>query len=380
MNAVLITGHYLHSKRRAGFHHLADALVESGWRVVFLTSALSWLSCLRRDERLTRRLRGEMNRLVPAGDRLASFVWFSRWHPANLRLALLNRWSYPRFARYGDLLPPAACELVEAADLVVFESTPGLLLYDRCRRIRPAARYVYRVSDDLRMLRNHPAVIDCEERIAGEFDLVSTPSEFLHRRFAHLPRARLMHHGIHKALFDADCPDPYPRDGRVRCVYVGASHFDFDFLERASAAMPEAAFHVIGPIRPLPRRANVIGYGEMAFAETVPYVKHADVGLATRCYAPGAESLTDSLKVIQYTYCRLPIVAPEFLRCARPNVVYYAPGRTETMVAAIRAARAVDRAGIDRSGIRSWREMATELAGANATSAPRGQVAAPRRA
>lgn len=363
MRALLVTGHTLHSSRRAGFHHIAAALHQDGWQVVFLTAGLSWLSVLRRDARLTRPVRRQANRLIKSPDGPASFVWFSRWHPANLRVGLLNRWSYRLFARYGELLPPAARELVADADLVIFESTPGLLLFDRCRAIQPAARTVYRVSDDLRMLRNHPAVIACEERIAAEFDLVSTPSEFLHRRFAKLPRARLMHHGIHKELFDADCSNPYPRDGRVHCVYVGASHFDFDFVARASAALPEAAFHIIGPIRPLPRRANVISYGELPFAETIPYLKHADLGLATRSYAPGAESLTDSLKIIQYTYCRLPIVAPEFLRCPRSHVYYYAPGRCETMVSAVRAALGHDRATIDRSGIRSWRELARDLAG-----------------
>ncbi len=52
---VLITGHYWNSKRKAGFHWLADAFLRQGWEVVFFTAPpapLSLLSVIRRDYRL----------------------------------------------------------------------------------------------------------------------------------------------------------------------------------------------------------------------------------------------------------------------------------------------------------------------------------------
>ena len=33
--AVLVTGHYWESRRKAGFHWIADALLRDGWEVLF---------------------------------------------------------------------------------------------------------------------------------------------------------------------------------------------------------------------------------------------------------------------------------------------------------------------------------------------------------
>jgi 2-beta-glucuronyltransferase len=137
----------------------------------------------------------------------------------------------------------------------------------------------------------------------------------------------------------------------------------------------DAAFHIIGPIPGLPKRPNVFAYGELPFERTVPYLIHADAGLQTLAYRPGAECFTDSLKIIQYTYCRLPIIAPDFLRCARPNMFYYQPGDDQSISKALREAFAFDRNAINTNGIRSWDELADLLAGApvhQPASAPSG--------
>ena len=386
MQVLLVSGHYLHSKRQAGFHFLADAYWRRGATTIFLTTGLSWLSVLRRDYRLAYPVRAEANRLRWARERLGSYVWFTRWHPANLRLALLNRLTRGLFTRYGELPLGEAEALVRDTDLMIFESTPGLLLFERFKRLNPRARCVYRVSDDLGLLRNHPVVREAEQRFAPRFDLISTPCEYIHRRFQHLPQAALHYHGLAKDLFDRDYPNPYCGGGEVNLLFVGGSYCDVDFIERASRRFPNWAFHVIGPIAHLPRRDNVIAYGEMPFVDTIGYVKHADVGLQTRSYTPGAESLTDSLKTIQYTYCRLPIVAPEFLRTpkslspnpcgtgfqpvdseglgigSKPNRFYYRPGDTESIRQALTDALAFDRRRIDTSDIRTWDELATCLA------------------
>jgi 2-beta-glucuronyltransferase len=360
---VLVSWHYFESKRQAGFHWLADAWWRAGWEVVFFTAALSRLSRLRRDPRLAYLPGDPPNRLRWVRPRLASFVWFTAWHPANLRLGLLNRLSRPLFRRYGSLDLGEVEPLVASADLVVLESSPGLLLFERFRRLAPKARFVYRVSDDLRLLKNHPVVIEAEDRLAGEFDLVSVPSGRLFERFRHLPAAGLHHHGLRKEAFDQPRDAPYEEGWDAHAVFTGNAHFDHEFLGIASAAFPRWGFHVIGPIDDLPARPNVFAYGELPFAATVPFLQHADVGLHTLAYAPGAESFTDSLKVIQYTYCRLPVVAPEFLRCDRPNLCYYQPGDAESIRRALAAARAFDRSSIRTDGVRTWDELAGVLAG-----------------
>ncbi len=360
---VLISGHHLRSPRRAGFHWLAEAYVRLGWEVLFVTASISRLSRLRRDRRLVCLSPGEVGRLRVERPGLWSFVWYTAWHPANLRLGLLNRLTAGLFSRYGELPLGEAEPWVRQADLVIFESTPGMMLLPRVRRLNPRARCVYRVSDDMRVLRNHPAVLDAEERLAGAFDLISVPSRALLERFGRLPNAALHHHGIAREVFDRPHEDPYGPGPRPRCLFVGNAMFDRDFLDRASTRMPDWAFHIIGPITGLPRRGNVVVHGEIPFAETVPFLLHADIGLHTLAYSPGAECFTDSLKVLQYTWCRLPIVAPEFLCCGREHMFYYRPGDSGGIVAALRSAAAFDRTRIDRRGIRSWEELAATLAG-----------------
>lgn len=362
---VLVSGHYLGSKRKAGFHWLADAYHRNGADVFFMTTGLSWLSYLRRDYRLSYPVRREANRCVQVGDRLTSYAWFTPWHPANLRADLLNRLTHSTFARYGDLPLGPAEEAIRRADLVIVESTPGLLLTERIRAINGRARLVYRVSDDLHRLRCHPVVIEAEPRLAGLFDRVSVPCEYIRRRLSNFSQVRLHHHALDKRAFDSPLPNPYaaqPADVECNCVFVGNAQFDCEFLERAARMFPAWRFHIIGPIAGVPRPSNVTAYGELPFAETVPYVAHADIGLQTLRHTPGSESFTDSLKVIQYTYCRLPIVAPEFLRCGRTNMHFYRPGDDASIRAALEDARATDRGRIDRSGILSWDELAQTLA------------------
>ena len=360
---VLVTGHYWYSKRRAGFHWLADAFQRLGWEVLFFTASLSWLSYLRRDHRLSYpNLWRERNRFSAAAAGLFSFVWFTPYHPANLRSGFLNKLSKPLFARYGDLPLGEAEEWIRSADLVVFESTPGLLLFRQFKRLNPGARFVYRVSDDLRLLKNHPLVLEMEEAVLPEFNLVSVPSAYMYKLFQDkTPRLRLHSHAIRKDLFDRDYPNPYLGLPGPHLVFVGVSYFDYDFLERASRTFSDAQFHIIGPLRVQIKRPNVRFYGERPFLETIPYIKFADVGLANRTYTPGAESLSDSLKIIQYTYARLPIVAPEFLRSSRHNVISYRPGEEESIKRAIQKALEMDRSSISVSDIFSWEELAQRL-------------------
>ena len=66
-------------------------------------------------------------------------------------------------------------------------------------------------------------------------------------------------------------------------------------------------------------------------------------------------------KIIQYTYCRLPILAPSFLRSPRPNVVLYNPGDRASIGSALEEARRFDRGRVDTAGVRSWDDLADQL-------------------
>lgn len=363
---VLISEHYFESRRRAGFHWLAEAFWQSGWEVIFMTNYVSWLNLIKKNPRLPgpllRQAAREGGRMKWVRERLASYVWFTPWHPANLGPATLNRLLTPLHRLWGRLPLGEIRRYLPDANLMIFESTPGLVLFERFKRLNPAGRFVYRVSDDLRLLKRHPVILEAEQRFAPQFDLVSTPSEYIYRKFAHLPSAGLHYHGLNKDVFNQPCPDPYA-PGATNAVFVGNAHFDHDFLERASRLFPDWHFAIIGPLGTLLQRPNITTYGELPFAETIPYIKYADVGLHTLAYSPGAESFTDSLKVHQYTYCHLPVVAPDFLKTSRRNLFYYTPGSDASIQTALQDSLAFDRVSFSPPEMRSWNDLAEILAG-----------------
>lgn len=360
---VLLTWHYYNSKRRAGFHWLADALCKEGWEVIFFTLPVSWLSIVKSDRRMYHFPLRDRNKVVWIKERLGSYVWFTSWHPIHLGSQLLNRAIRPIYKMYSKHSLGPIIDYLPETDLFIFECGHALMLFERFKQINPSARYVYRVSDDQRLLYHHPIILETEERIAAKFNLISTPSAFLYNRFEHLPNSALQYHGLDKDVFDRQYPNPYKPD-TINFVFVGNSHLDIDFVARAARLFPQYLFHIIGPLQDVPQANNVVQYGEMRFMETVPYLKYADAGLQTRAYTSGAESLTDSLKVLQYTYCQLPIIVPEFLHNPRRNnFFYYRPGNDDSIYSAVSEALRCDRTQIVRSDIGSWRELALKLIG-----------------
>ena len=356
---TFITGHYYPSPRRAGFHNLADAAHRQGCKVNFVTVGFSLLSYLRRDYRTKiAGLRANLNRPLEIKPGFISYVHFTPWHPHNLVLPGLNRLTRPLMDRYGEgglglLLP-----LVKETDIFVFESMSGLFLFKRFRRENPPARTVYRVSDDLRILRStHPRLLELEKEIAPDFDCVSVPSAWMLNLFPGLPALRLDRHGLDKKAYEACLVSPYPQ-GSKNAVFVSTWGLDFPFLRAASEGNADCFFHIFGPFVRSFSRPNLRFYGETPFAGTIPYVRHADVGLHCIAYRnEHSRCFSDALKVIQYRYCGLPIVAPDFLDLRRDGVFSYRPNEAQSCVGAVRAALACGRDAERAREVRSWDEV-----------------------
>ncbi|MEX0777890.1 MAG: hypothetical protein WD042_19485 [Phycisphaeraceae bacterium] len=360
---TLVTGHYLLSRRRAGFHWLADAYYRMGWRVLFLCGAISYLSIPRRDHRLHYPVWRQAGQLIEVAPNLYSFVWWTPYHAVNLRNRLVNHLVLPLFRRYGRQALGAAEPLVRQSDLVIVESSPALMLTDQLRRLAPAARFVYRVSDDLDVLKSHRAVIEAEARLAGGFDRISVPAPRLARRFAHLPQTTIDPHGLARHLFDQPHANPYPGPFAKNALFIGVSRLDTSFIAIAARRFPQVGFHLIGDLPAPARRANIIAHGEMAFEETIAYLQHADVGLHCLTVGPGVEVFARSLKVVQYRYCGLPVVTPQPLVQGREGFFGYRPGDAESIAKALEAALATPRhRAPDDAGPPSWDHLAQSLA------------------
>jgi 2-beta-glucuronyltransferase len=359
---VLVSHHYFNTKSKAGFHWLADAYWKMGWEVLFITAPISWISWLCKDPRFEYPIFKEANKLIKINEHMWSYILLTYWHPTNIkRINVFNTLATPLYKKYGNLKLGIVEDFIRDSKLIIFESTEAILLFDRFKNINNKARYIYRVSDDMRLHSLHPLAIRTEERISPHFDLISAPSEYIYRIFARFPNAILQYHGIRKDLFDKEYKNPYSNG--VNIVFVGNSLFDHDFIRHAAKQFPNWKFHIIGPISGITMNNNIFIYGVMAFEETIPYIIYADIGLQTRLYLPGSQSLTDSLKVIQYTYCKLPIVAPEFLKTNRSHIFYYKPGDPNSIKQALNNALLFDRSKIITNNIYSWNELAMQLLG-----------------
>ncbi len=353
---VLFSYHYFESKRKAGFHWLAEAYSRLGWRVVFVTAPISRLSQLMGDYRFEYPVVRERGRLKAVRGGISSYVFFTAWHPANLRAKALNAISRPLVTLYGRTPLGGLRAEIEGADLVVFESTAALVLASRVRRVNPRAKLVYRVSDDLERVRVHPAIVSREEEISRIFDLVSVPSPVLYARFAHMSNAEYRPHGVWYELFDEAEESPYTRAGNA--CFVGNSDLDLEFIEIAAHSAPHVTFHLIGEL-PTVDAPNVVSHGELPFAETVPYTKFADVGLQCIKNAVHGETRA-SLKTAQFAYCGLPIVSPNFLPEEFPRTFAYVPGDVSSIEAAFR--RAVEAGRGPSTAGSSWLDVADAIA------------------
>jgi 2-beta-glucuronyltransferase len=356
---ILISGHYLGSKRRAGFHHLASAYWNLGWDVTFVTAAISRLSRLKGDYRFAYPVREEANRLVPVRERLTSYVLMTRVHPGGLGSDFANRLASPWFARYARAPLGPLGERLRDADLVVFEGTAALLLVERIRELASRARLVYRASDDLRMIGVHPLILAAEERAVPLFDLVSAPTQVVADVLRRYGPAEVHPPAVDKQSLDRPTESPYGTEAAA--VFAGVSPF-FDYATLAAAAelAPHVGFHVIGPpVRPAP--PNVSFHPELPFDELVPYLQHASFGLLF--FPAGYASLGQGNKVAQYSYCRLPIVAPSDLRADRANMIVFERDDPESLRQALDEAERMPHSAAFADGITSSEELAAILAG-----------------
>lgn len=354
---LIVTGHHFaEAPRKVDLHFMADALRASGDHVDFLACRLSFLSRFLKDGRFAYARQRPLNRWNPLSKGLEEFLWYAPFHPMNLKLPLLNTLSAPLFRLYDRLLPKAVMDRMASYTHILIESGPPPLLTRRIRQAAPSARIIYHAADRLKTIRVHPCVEAALAEGIEDYDLIHIMAEAMRADFPADAPILYLPHGIAKDSFDGETDSPYaaPRNA----VSVGDMLFDARVIDVLAAAYPDWTFHLFGKRAvPSERRANIVAHGEVAFETIVPFIKFADIGLAPYRRSDGADYLSQSsLKMIQYSYCRLPIVAPTFAAGGRDHVCAYDPGDEASIVEAFRRAQSFDRGTIETASIRSWQE------------------------
>lgn len=357
---VFLSHHVYESPRRAGFHALARSFAEAGWGVSFVTTGISLISLIRRDRRCRLMTAANLLGFARCADGVDSHVHLTPVHPVRLG-GVVGRWADRSvFARYGSRLGRRLAARVRDAEVVVFESNASLFLVDAVKREAPAAKLVYRVSDDVAVVGMSEAIVRKERDVVDRMDLISVPSRILlAARFGDRPRARFQPHGIPQRLFEASLDDPFASHDRPQIACVGSTLFDLGFVTTAALARPDCDFHYVGDIPALAsiRLPNVHAHGELPFERAVAFAAFADVALANYALPPQGEYLAEtSNKLAQYAFFGRVVVMPE--RIARltghANVFGYDPDDPASIAAALARATAAKPIEVDRSGFATW--------------------------
>ena len=266
----------------------------------------------------------------------------------------------PIVSKYPNLMPKQLTNGISDADLFIIENGAGLLLVPHLKRLCPNAKIVYSVCDRIETLGYHPLIVETEKKVLPLFDLIRVPSEAMISDYDPKYNVKLIPQGLDKSTFDKIRPNPYKTNKNV--ISVGDMLFDAETVRLLADSFPDWTFHLFGKKAKLENSPkNVIAYGERPFEFLAGYIQHADIGLAPYRDAPNADYLSQSsLKMMQYSYCRLPIIAPNFAAAGRPHVCEYLSQDDNSKLKAMRKSLDFDRNIIDKSTI-SDSQQSTEL-------------------
>lgn len=364
MRIVLVTQHFLAPNyRQAGVHHLVRALVRRGHTADFVTVAQGWLkqrlkartrafaaaaTLAERDSRASRAsVRGHVHRELihpPSGP-----GWM------NWLTVPVDRW-------YGRRLDPIFEHAARQADVLILECGYPLYYYEALRDRNRNATFVAFYMDRPDIVGFRPELARRYQLLLPKFDLVRTNSPRLMELLPPGTNGHYLPQGVDKASMRTDVPSPYPAGSR-NIVSVGNMLFDEPAVRAiARAARAHGAqLHLIGArpymVEPAP---DVVLHEEMAFDRTLPFIVHADVGLAPYRLVDHADYLVQSsLKVQQFSYCGLPILIARGLAMRRENFVYYDPDDPEDIDRAVISALTMPRASRYGHDILDWDEVAS---------------------
>ena len=315
LTAVIFSQHILGlGTRKTSIVFFAEALARQGWNVKFVTVQLSYLSYLVKNPRLFEVPPGDLNAWRCRGENLDNYVWLPPVHPATLPSQLLNSASAFLARLYPLLLHHSIKEEVVRANMVIIESCAAIALFSKLKTIARNAKFVYFCNDRLSAIGMHPVLQKILTRTAPLYDLIRTNSTDLLKDFPPRARAEYIPQGLDKRSFNISTTSPY-EGSTTNIVIAGDMAFDASAVKAVLEQLPDVDIHAFGRNRtadllPYPRFHH---HGEMAFSSLLPYIKHADAGFAPYSARPGMDYLAESsLKLIQYSYARLPIIAPYF--------------------------------------------------------------------
>lgn len=361
--------------RDAGMHRFAKSLAAKGHHVDFVTFGQSWLKqCTKPQARRYAVSAVSAARKGQNPPNLYAHVHREMFHPlsGSPRAERFTQW----FERlYGRMLDPWTQEAAREADVVILECGYAPYYFDAIRRLNDHAKMVAFYNDRLDLVGFRSETLALNDRMMPLFDLVRTNSEAL---LSYLPAGANGHYipqGVDKEKICFNSPSPY-EPGTRNIVSIGNMLFDNSAVREiaAAAAAQDAEVHVIGAFMENPP-SNVTVHGEMPFERTLPFIIHADVGLAPYRPVDGADYLIQSsLKIQQYSYCGLPILVASQLGITGDNFVLYDRSLPNNVANAVSQAFAMGKSREYGRDVRGWDEVGDILIDVITSTAHREHV------
>ena len=355
---VIISGvHDYRTPRRGSIQALADALVRLRYDVSFISVRFSPISFVKGDHRIFLWSRANRPERING---VQCYLWRTPFHPFRSGISALDESAGFFFSAYARLPNRFIDDALRSASYIIVESGLAIALIRRARRLNGRARIVYRGSDALRTIGAPPALAAELRRRRDDIDAFCPLADNIASDFHWASdKTYVVPLGVHRDDFADIGPSPYVAGKNA--VTVGSMLFDRSFFQHAASSFPDIRFHLIGTGGKFDLPANVHIYDEMPFKTTLPYIKHADFGIAA--YRPSANSnylSQSSLKLMQYEYMGLPAVCPEYAVGTSPSRFGYTPGDRASIESAVRRALAHGRFAGDARFL-SWEQVAERL-------------------
>ncbi|NWK79443.1 glycosyltransferase [Aquitalea sp. LB_tupeE] len=304
---LMISRHDYRSKRKANVHFIAEEMAKLG-PTRFFSSSFSHLAKLKKDQRLV--LWNRANQ-VENIDGVDCYLWKTLLHPVRSSPLLepaMNLFFKLYLASAPEIFKQWVCE----SSVIILESGGPEIFFPLIKKLNPSVKVIYICSDPLWAINTPAFAVRALQRDYPSYDGIRIPSRILKSEFPLSDKVHFIPHGIEKQALATDKGSPYKAGKNI--VSVGNMLFDPGFFQIAAPAFPDVQFHIIGGgprAEALSEFPNVTVYGEMPFADTLPYIKYADAGVAPYQADMVAPYLTDtSMKLMQYGFYGLPAICP----------------------------------------------------------------------
>lgn len=324
---LLLSAHDYRSPRKAGIHFVASELAKLG-PTRFFSLRYSFLSRYKHDPRLS--LDEQANKIVKYQG-VDCYLWKTLIHPIRIRpfeslMYHLYSFGFNRVLR----------RWIRESDVIILESGIAPIFFDLIKHLNPRAKILYRASDALDTIDAAVYIRNTFARIAPHIDTIVMPSKALAETMPSTHNLAFVPQGIDHSVNEKANPSPYGEG--IHAVSVGSMLFDPHFFVLASKRFPQIHFHIIGSCQPHhpDYGKNVSVYGEMPFDKTLPYIKHATLGIAPYSSVNLPAYLRDtSLKLTQYEFFGLPAICPHFIAADYPSRFGYDIGDEDSIAQAI---------------------------------------------